>query len=229
MKTYSNNEINEIYNTYVKINYNNEYYNKYVPAPFHLNNKKWKWEGKDVPRIPAVLAFKEYCEKYNFYFEKVLSFNGANDPEYEYINAKEIINYDYYVDTVNHDLHTLNLKERDFDFIMINQTIEHLYNPILCIENIYKHLKTGGVFYANVPVNNIPHGIEHYYTGITPLGLSLMTKSAGFEILEVGQWGNLEYLKYMFSNNNWGDYTYSNTPFYNDINCPLITWILAKK
>jgi SAM-dependent methyltransferase len=229
MKTFSNDEIHEIYNKHVKINYNNEYYNKYVPTPLHLNNKKWRWEGKDVPRIPALLEFKEYSEKYNFNFEKVLSFNGDEDPEYEYINAKQIINYEYYADTVNHDLHTLNLKEHDFDFIMINQTIEHLYNPVLCIENIYKHLRSGGIFYANVPANNIPHGVEHYYTGITPLGLALMTKSAGFEILEIGQWGNLDYLKHIFDKNNWGDYTYSNLPFYNDINCPLITWVLAKK
>ena len=87
----------------------------------------------------------------------------------------------------------------------MNQTIEHLYNPTLCIENVYKHLKTGGIFYANVPANNIPHGVEHYYTGIIPLGLALMTKSAGFEILEIGQWGNLDYLKYIFNQNNWGD------------------------
>jgi SAM-dependent methyltransferase len=141
-----------------------------------------------------------------------------------------MINYNYDDDPYKYDLHTLDLNNKNFDFVMINQTIEHLYNPIVAIENIYKHLKKGGLFYTNVPSNNIPHSTpEHYYTGITPVGIGAMVKSAGFEILEIGQWGNKKYLNLMYNKNGWGDISYDSMPGKNEINCPLITWVLAKK
>lgn len=223
-------DIFEIYNKHVKVNYTPEYLNRYNPLPMHLNDKKWKWEGKDVPRIPAVLEFRKYSEKYNFNFDKVLSFNGDSDPEYEFIKYKQMVNYNYEENPDKYDLHNIDLEHKDFDFFMTNQTLEHLYNPFLAVENIYKHLREGGLFYTNVPSNNIPHSTpEHYYTGFTPVGLGALVKSVGFEILEIGQWGNKEYLNYMYSRNGWGDISYSKEPCKNEVNCPLITWVLAKK
>jgi hypothetical protein len=35
-------------------------------------------------------------EKYDFFFDKVLSFNGNEDPEYEYLKCKEIFNFNFY-------------------------------------------------------------------------------------------------------------------------------------
>lgn len=220
-------EIQEIFDKFVKVNYNEEYDNRYQRLPFDVNNKKWKWEGKDFPRVIALLEFKRYMEKYNFSFDRILSFNGLNDPEYEYLNFKELVNIQYEKDPIKNDIHTFKINEK-FDFIMMNQTIEHLYDPIRAIKNLYNHLNTGGIFYANVPANNIPHSEPfHYYTGITPVGLGVMTKLAGFEILEIGQWGNKEHLNKLF-NLGWIDYTsMENTK--NDRSCPMITWILAKK
>jgi len=224
----SENQINEIYNKYVAINHTAEYVNKYVPLPFEFNNKKWKWEGKDFPRVIALLEFREYMLEYNRTFNTVLSFNGNNDPEYEYLSYKNYYNYNY-EENIKYDLHNLELDRNDFDFIMINQTIEHLYNPILAINNIFKHMEIGGIFYANVPSNNIPHSTPfHYYTGITPVGLGAIVKSGGFDILKIGQWGNKTYFKQMFDN-RWSDYKYSDNPGYNDMNCPIITWCLAIK
>jgi SAM-dependent methyltransferase len=227
------NDINEIYNKYVAINYNNNYYNKYVPLPLQYNNKNWKWEGKDFPRILSLLEFREYMIEYNKTFDNVLSFNGTEDPEYEYIKYNNCYNYNYNDNKTKYDLHSLELDRNDFDFVMFNQTIEHLYNPILAIQNVYKHMKIGGMFYANVPSNNIPHSTPfHYYTGVTPTGLGVMVKLAGFDILKIGQWGNLNFYKQAFDN-RWSDYILMskicNNPGYNDINCPIITWILAIK
>ena len=230
MRILNREEINDIYHKHVKINYTQEYINRYNPLPLEYNNKNWKWENKDVPRIPALLEFRRYSEKYNFNFKKVLSFNGQTDPEYEYLKYDYMYNCYYEDNSEKYDLHNLQLDQNDFDFVMLNQTIEHLYNPFLCIDNLYKYLKTGGYLYANVPSNNIPHSTpEHYYTGITPVGLGVMMKSSGFEILEIGQWGNKNYLNYIFKMNNWGDINYSSNPCINDLDCPLITWILVKK
>ena len=221
------NEIEKIFNTFIKINYTKEYDTRYSSLPLQFNNKNWKWEGKDFPRVIALLEFKNYIEKYNFNFENILSFNGDEDPEFEYLKYKHLTNINYWSDPINNDLHTFKL-DKKFDFVMINQTIEHLCNPIKAIKNLYDHLNPGGIFYANVPANNIPHSEPyHYYTGITPVGLGVMAKLAGFKILEIGQWGNKEHLHKLF-NIGWVDYTQiENTS--NDRTCPIITWILAQK
>jgi hypothetical protein len=117
---------------------------------------------------------------------------------------------------------------------MVNQTIEHLYDPILALKNIHKHMCVGGVFYANVPANSVPHDTPfHYYTGITPVGLGAMVTLAGFDILKIGQWGNKDYYKTSV-NIKWPDYKVMGwgayaEPGYNDRNCPAITWCLAIK
>lgn len=226
----SEREVNEIYHKYVAVNYTEEYKSKYVPLPFQFNNKNWKWEDKDFSRIISLLEFREYMTELNKTFDAVLSFNGQNDPEYEYIKYNSSYNYNYESNPEKYDLHNLELNRNDFDFVMINQTIEHLYNPILAIKNVFNHMRSGGVFYANVPVNNIPHSTPfHYYTGITPVGLGTIIKLAGFDILKIGQWGNKIYLKQMFDNNSWPTYSYTNNPGYNDIDCPIITWCFAIK
>lgn len=221
--------INEIYNKHVRINYTDDYVNKYVPLPLYLNNKAWKWENKDFPRIISLLEFKEYMLECNRLFDNVLLFNGDNDPELEYLKYNNLHNYNY-ADDANYDLHCLKLEKTDFDFAMLNQTIEHLYNPILALQNIHKHMKVGGVFYTNVPSNNIPHSTPyHFYTGITPVGLGAMVKLAGFNILKIGQWGNKEYLRQLYVTAQWPDYTYNSNPGHNEIECPIITWCLATK
>jgi SAM-dependent methyltransferase len=223
----SNVEIEEIFNKFVKVNYTNEYDTQYHPLPVQLNNKKWKWEGKDFPRVIAILEFKKYMEKYGFNFKDVLSFNADNDPEFEYVNYQNLTNINYDEDPENNDIHKFQLNKK-FDFVMMNQTIEHLCDPIRAMKNLYEHLNPGGVLYANVPANNRPHSEPyHYYTGITPVGLGVMAKIAGFKILEIGQWGNKEHLHKLF-NVGWIDYRQmENTS--NDRTCPIITWILAQK
>ena len=224
----SKGEISEIYERYVNVNYTAEYANKYVPLSFKLNNKLWRWENKDFPRVIALLDFREYMLKYNREFNSVLTFNGSVDPELEYMNYEHLYDYNY-DDNLKYDLHCLDLGKNDFDFAMINQTIEHLYDPILALRNIKGHMVNGGMFYANVPCDNVPHDIPyHFYTGLTPVGLGVIVKLAGFDILEIGQWGNKTYFKQMYDN-LWSDYTYDANPGYNDINCPLITWCLAIK
>jgi SAM-dependent methyltransferase len=220
-------DINEIYEKFVKCNHTDEYDNRYNPLPLEHNNKNWRWENKDFPRVIALLEFKRYMEKYNFFFDEVLSFNDFGDPEYEYLKYKNRTNIVYEQDPENNDLHTLNLNKK-FDFAMLNQTIEHLYDPITALKNVYNHLNDGGIFYANVPANNLPHCDPfHYYTGITPVGLGAIAKAAGFEILEIGQWGNKEHLHKLFDI-GWIDYTQMSS-IKNDITCPIITWIIAKK
>lgn len=233
MHRISQQKIEEIFKKFILINYTEEYKHKYVPLPFEKNNKRWKWEGKDFPRVISLLEFASYIEKYNFQIENLLLFNGAYDPEIEYLEnrIKNIFDVTYDTDPVNNDLHSLNLPRKDFDFAIANQTFEHLYNPQQCFVNIKNHLKHGGYFYVNVPACNIPHSEPfHYFTGFTPMGLAAVAYQTDFEILEIGQWGNLEYMIKLWSRNpGWADYTQLSNPGLNEVSTPVITWGLFQK
>ena len=229
-KYIDNEGIKKIYTKHVAVNYTKKYLLRYIPLPLEKNSKDWKWEGKDFPRVISLLEFDKYIREHNLSFTKTLCINGSQDPEYEYVDCGGKTTIYYEDDPVNHDLHALNLNERDFDFIMLNQTIEHLYSPITCLQNVYKHMKSGGIMYANVPSNNIPHSTPyHYYTGLTPTGLGAITEAAGFKILSIGQWGNLDYLQKLYTLGKWPDYRMLNNPGINDFNNPVTTWIFAQK
>ena len=203
---------------------------KYVPLPLHKNIKKWRWENKDFPRVIALLEFEEFLQQNNLSFEKVLCFNGDDDPEFEYLSYtdKHVIHYER--DPINNDLHNLSLPDRDYDFCMLNQTLEHLYDPIRCLKNIHDHLRSGGIFYANLPVINIPHMTPyHHYSGLTPTGLGCATEAAGFEIMSIGAWGNKEYTTKLFEDLSWPSYNTMINPGLNDARYSVVAWVFGRK
>jgi SAM-dependent methyltransferase len=219
----------EIHNTYNKfVNKNKDYLNKFSPFPFHLNKNKWKWEGKDFPRIPCVLDFQDWIIKHNItFFDSVLS-TCINDPELEFLSYNKITYLPY--DKKNGDFHTLDLNQK-FDFVIFNQTIEHLYNPFLSMKNLYNHLNDGGFLFTSLPTINIPHMVPFHFNGFTPIGLCMLMKSVGFEIVELGFWGNFNYISQLFQNHTWPSYedllidnNISNEPK-NTVQC----WILVQK
>lgn len=227
-------DIQNIYNQFVHNNDNTEYKNRYVSLPLEKNNKNWRWEGKDFPRIVAVLEFERFIKEHAISAEKALFVDSFNDPEEEFLTCKSKKAIHYEEDPINHDLHRLNLPEKDFDFVMLNQVLEHVYDPIRCLQNVHKHMNPSGILYLNAPANNIPHSTPfHYYTGFTATGLGAILQAAGFKILSIGQWGNAAYLKLLFSKNSWPDYRelaqIEPNPGINDFNCPIIVWAFAQK
>jgi SAM-dependent methyltransferase len=223
-------DINEIYRTHIAPNKTQEYAQRYVPLPLKKNTfNGWKWEGKDFPRVIAILEFERFVSANKLSSQKGLAINGI-DPEWHYIPSNQIIKIDYEKDPKNYDLHTLNLPDKDFDFVMVNQTLEHLYDPIGCLENLYKHMRVGGILYLNAPADSILHSTPyHYYTGFTPTGLGVILKAAGFTILSIGQWGNAEYLTKMHVLHIWPTYQELTNPGLNDVDTPVIVWAFATK
>jgi len=224
----SETEIKQIYKTYVKPNDTNEYGNRYISLPLEKNIRKWKWEGKDFPRVIALLEFERFVKEYNLTSKKGLAFNEI-DPEWEILPHQEIVSIQYKDNPEIYDLHIINLDEKNFDFVMVNQTIEHIYDPITCLKNICKHMKKGGILYFNVPAMSVPHEVPfHFYTGITPTGVGALVRAAGFKILSIGQWGNLEYINKLLRTHGWYDYRHFKK-FENQMDNPVITWVFAQK
>lgn len=233
MVALSHDKIIELYEQFVKANYTPDFTERYNPLPLHKNNKKWRWEGKDFPRVISLLEFERYIEKYNFKINDLLIFNGKEDPELEYLGdrIKTLHNFDYMADPINYDLHQLKLPRTDYDFVCLHQTLEHIYNPYQCLTNIRNHMKQGGYLYINVPACNAPHSEPfHHFTGFTPMGLVAVSYQAGFKVCEAGQWGNTEYLVKLWTRNpGWSDYSQLVNPGINEIHNPVITWILLQK
>lgn len=212
----------QIKGLYAKIDipqYSNEY--------LKYNNKKWKWEDKDFPRIPSLISFISIVQELQIEPKKMLMFNAASDPEIEYLKVGTIHNVNYIDDKDKNDMHTFNFFEKDYDFVMLNQTLEHLYNPFKALLNVYSHMKAGGYIYLNAPSNNKPHDIpNHFYTGFTATGLGALLIESGFEIIKLGQWGNIDYLIKIFKK-GWTDYR--ENIWDNNKECPVICWALARK
>jgi SAM-dependent methyltransferase len=229
------NDVRELYERHVKIHDNDEYTNRYVPLPLHKNRGPWRWEGKDFPRVISLLEFEKFIKEHDIRPKKVLAIEGyypsiGKDPECYCLLHEKMVFTTYQTQPERHDLHDLQLQEGDFDFVMMNQVLEHVVDPIRALRNVFRYMKDGGLIYISVPVTNLPHDTPyHYYTGYTPVGLGALAKTAGFEILEIGQWGNYEYIERLFRTYEWPDYRALNNPGLNEIKFPVITWVFAKK
>lgn len=222
-------DIERIYRGYVRVNDNPEYLERYVPLPLERNTRRWQWEGKDFPRVIAVLEFERLVR--DKHFGRVLVFNGGgDDPEVDCIQPDYTLCVDYNPATEENDLHTLDLPQKLFDLILLGQTLEHLYDPILALFNLFQHLTPGGYLFTSAPVINISHSTPfHHYTGFTPTGLGCMCSSVGFDILHIGQWGNREYIRLLFGTRTWPDYLALGDDIHNEFDNPVCTWILARR
>tara|TARA_Y100001970_G_scaffold23424_1_gene27487 strand:- start:2453 stop:3130 length:678 start_codon:yes stop_codon:yes gene_type:complete len=223
MKTFIKDELNTIYVQQVKKD--NSYFDKYKSMP-PCPVKQWNnnWRGHDMPRNFAILDFIDWTKKHDINIGDELGITSNSDPELEFINYKNKTLLKY----PPHDLHIYYGKyEFKFDFFIFNQTIEHLYNPFMALKNIYNYIKPGGYVFTSVPTINIPHMTPIHYNGYNPMGLALLFLSTGFEIIEIGQWGNFEYISKLFRTHTWPDVT--QVSHENQERNVAQCWILAKK
>lgn len=225
MRTVTKEEVEFLYNKFVKKDpsYYQRFENlmdKYAP------NEAQRYSRMDPPRAASIWDYKEWITKYKLRTGNSLLVT-CNDPEIVYLSYRQVT----YAPFPPHDLHTLNLEKKDHDFVVFNQTLEHLYNPYLAMMRIRDHMKVGGYVFTSVPTINIPHMMPHHFWGITPIGLCVLMASVGFEVCECGYWGNKKYIDYIFTHNNWPNYAdvLTDGVFTSDDVSQAQTWILARK
>jgi len=228
---YNHIDLLDLYNK--KVQKDAAYFKKYEIIDYHKDGKieNW-WSGKDYPRIPCILDFKEWIIKYNIEPTKLL-YTCESDFELNYVfpRSKYLLTYD--PNNGSGDLHTFSLNETDFDFCLFSQTLEHLYHPLQALEQINKHLQKGAYVFTSVPTINIPHLTPIHFSGIYPMGLAVLFETSGFEILEMGQWGNIHNINYIFTHHEWPDCEYmksaGNGFITNEEKNVCQCWCLAKK
>jgi len=236
MKNYTFQELHAIYYKYCNLSYN--YFTKYEKILDFVNLPDWEHirsgyrpsEEVGVDRTWCILDFKEWIAKHNINpINKLLV--TSDDAEEYYLKYNYKFVADYEVNKILYDLHTLDLPEKDFDFMLFSQTLEHLHNPQLAMQQITKHIKPNGYVFTSVPTVNIPHMTPIHFQGFTPMGLIMLFISNGFEPIEVGQFGNEKYSNCLFKDGRT-NYRYvidENNLIKNDPNKPMHCWILAKK
>jgi SAM-dependent methyltransferase len=195
------------------------------PCPVKRFDYSWRNTG-DFPRNWCILDFIDWIKKYNIENINHLGFTHGEDPELEFIHSTTRTHLPY----PPHDLHNLT-HTNEFDFFMFNQTLEHLYNPFEAVKKIYASLKPGGYVFTSVPTLNIPHLVPFHFNGFTPMGLAMLFKTSGFDVLEIGQWGNYEYIQKLWASHGWPSYNdlEHNGCIANEENNVCQCWILAKK
>jgi len=235
-KLFTRDDIERINQTYVvtrPADYYTKAHTRWEQASPEFKAKFANW---DFPRPASLFDFEDWIEKYNLKNVDKLLVTGPDDYEITYLNVKSktVIEYEatYNVTISKNDLHVFDLPEKDHDFCIVAQTFEHLYNPFICIKNIYDHLRPGGHLYISVPIINIPHLIPHHFWGITPIGLCMLGESTGFEVKECGFWGNKQYTDYLMTHNWWphADQVKNQSGIIENVfHQQVNTWVLLKK
>jgi SAM-dependent methyltransferase len=184
-----------------------------------------KLRGVDAPRPFCILDFQTWLAQHSVPTQNVLVTHKP-DPEVALLPPSAVITEARYED--GHDLHTINLPQKNFDLAIVSQTLEHVYNPTQVMERICAHLKPGGYFFTSVPTTNIPHDTPFHFQQFYPAGLATLGMQTGFDIVEMGFWGNQEYLLKLFSTYEWTD-IYGLDDLTADPRYPVACWALFRK
>jgi hypothetical protein len=194
-------EIEAIYETKILVNREEAYLDRYSDYDFEAAFGPDMLRRLEFPRLIIVLEFARLVAERGISSEHVLMVNGgeSGDPELAYLPHGHVESIDFESDPQRHDLHTLDLEPTPRDFALLSQTIEHLYDPLLGLRNLYGAVSDGAYLWASVPTISMQHQMPfHFTTGCTPIGLACLCRQAGFEVLEIGQWGNTKYIEHLF-------------------------------
>lgn len=198
---YTDEDLQSIYKNFVKKP--ESYFRKWETLP-PCTIAKWNnsYKGHDFPRVWAYYDLQEWVKKYSLEECGVLASTCRGDPELELFKPSEIIDIPY----PPYDLHAIASQYQEkVDFFLFNQTLEHLHNPYESIRQINHTMKSGGYVFTSVPNLNIPHSTPVHFGGLNPMGLAMLFISNGFRIVEIGQWGNYDYIKKLWATHTWPD------------------------
>ena len=198
--------------------------NKYLFNSDHIAIKNWiKAQEKDFRR--ALFKSHGYNRTVSMFdFDKLSQLEGFNaidrlcivsgavdEPEINFVDVKEVFTtslqdgYD-----LTEDWGSQSFKNKDvlnsFDFVMCNQVLEHVPNPIKAFKNLVLMVNSGGYVWVSVPVINRIHDEPNFYSsGYHPRYLKFLAETTGLETIHIGAWGSLKYKLFAVSR-NWPPY-----------------------
>ncbi len=198
----------------------------------------------DAPRAFAVWDFCAWARIYGFETPRRLLMTDPGDPELRCVRrpSESATLFAFDAETGTGDLHRpLPVSARGADLMVVSQTLEHLHAPALALKNMLDALAPGGMLFASVPFTNKLHdGVDvekqppflHHFTHYTPFGLAVAASTVGFDVLELGSWGNRDYVRNVVVDFPGVELWPSPRQIQNLTNDPLApaqAWILARR
>lgn len=184
--------------------------------------------NRDAPRIFALLDFQVWVERHNIRAKKMLV-TDKNDPELSLLpGGAYVFEASFAQNPSLYDMHIMSLPVKDFDLVVFGQTLEHLYAPLVAMRNLHAHMSAGGYLFTSVPFVNIPHMTPVHFFHFSADGLLVLFHRAGFAVLELGCWGNLDYISKLYKDYTWPD-VFQLATTKNDPTRPAQCWVLAQK
>lgn len=92
--------------------------------------------------------------------------------------------------TVAADGMAMPFPDNTFGLVLSQAVIEHVTRPEVYVDEVFRVLKPGGMFYAEVAFMQPVHMAPDHYFNVTPYGLSWLCRR--FEIIDTGTVGYFE-------------------------------------
>lgn len=160
----------------------------------------------DCPNIEALeISGTESQRRYNF-----KSYQSTSFPDYDVCAGP--------------------MAESRYDLVIAEQVFEHILWPDRAASNVYKMLRSGGVFVVTTPfllkVHEIPLDLYRW----TERGMRQLLEAAGFDVLRTGSWGNREcLLADMTPGLEWTKYQPGIHSLRNEPQFAISVWAFARK
>jgi SAM-dependent methyltransferase len=154
---------------------------KKIKTPFKTLNRILNFIRYPYLATPAPPSFVDLHKKYSEGGHVLSLSGGSTSPDLEGWINMDILDYKT-VDTLG-DALNLPFNDNVFDFITSNSSLEHIPDYQKVIDECYRVLKPGGVFYLCVPLVCRQHHIHDYHRWTIP-GLKLVMKD--FIIIDNG-------------------------------------------
>ena len=112
-------------------------------------------------------------------YQDMLKYNEYIGLEYDYTEKKLSKGEDFFY--VGGEF---PFEEDEFDSIICNEVLEHVFNPVDFLSEIYRVLKPGGKMLMTVPFLWDEHEQPYDYARYSSFGLKHLLKETGFEIID---------------------------------------------
>jgi len=128
-----------------------------------------------------------------------------------------------------YDLCASPLEREIFNFVIVEQVLEHVPNPRHAVENVWQMLRAGGYVLVSTPFLIRIHNFGQDYTRWSEKGLKNLLIEGGFagETIHTGAWGNRACAKANFE--DWVPWIPWFDSLENQPEFPIHVWAFARK
>lgn len=113
-----------------------------------------------------------------------------------------------------------------YDFVICEQVLEHVPDPVRAVENLYALCRPGGTLLVSTPFLVRIHGSPDDFWRFTPNGMRLLLQRGGFDVDWVRSWGNRSCVRRNLG--RWLLYQPWRS-LKNEPELPMVVWALAHK